>query len=197
MQSKAGWLIAVVAILFSITGSATAARLITGKQVKNNSLTGKDVRNGSLSGADINGSTLAELRGPAGPAGPAGAAGAPGTVGNVTTVEGPAMPYGTVGASSVVSATVDCPPGTILLGGGWKHQTGGGTSLAHSEAWNAPVGNGWGVILINNDEGSGDELIAVARCGQSGGAATRAGSASAERGAFDRLLDRLEDRRSR
>ena len=43
----------VVVALVSVAGSATAAKLITGKQVKNGSLTSVDVRNNNLTGADL------------------------------------------------------------------------------------------------------------------------------------------------
>jgi len=68
--------IAMIAVL-ALAGTATAAKLITGKQVKNSSLTGKDVKNRSLTAADFKGS----VRGAAGPAGPAGAKGDPGAQG--------------------------------------------------------------------------------------------------------------------
>jgi hypothetical protein len=81
----------VVALLFVVAGSATAASLITGKQVKNGSLTGLDVKDRSLTARDFKGS----LRGPVGPAGTPGAAGATGAT-------GPAGPAPT------------CPAGTTL-----------------------------------------------------------------------------------
>lgn len=73
--------LAFVAICLAMVGTATAAKVITGKQVKNNSLTGKDVKDGSLSGADFKGSVEGPRgpqgeQGPAGPAGPAGSAAA-------------------------------------------------------------------------------------------------------------------------
>ncbi len=47
-------LLAVIAVmLVSIAGTATAAKLITGKQIKNGTITGVDVKNGSLARADL------------------------------------------------------------------------------------------------------------------------------------------------
>ena len=43
-------LVAAVILVFAFAGTATAAKLITGKHVKNNSLTGKDLKNGSVQG---------------------------------------------------------------------------------------------------------------------------------------------------
>jgi hypothetical protein len=77
-------LIIVVAILAVTGGSATAAKLITGKDVKDSSLTGKDVKNRSLGVSDLSAAARAALtgqKGPAGPAGPAGANGINGTNG--------------------------------------------------------------------------------------------------------------------
>ena len=72
--------IASLALLFALSGTAVAGALITGANVKNNSLTGVDIKNESLGTADIkNGSLLpkdfkagslpAGAQGPAGPAG--------------------------------------------------------------------------------------------------------------------------------
>jgi len=71
--------IAMIAVL-ALAGTATAAKLITGKQVKDSSLTGKDVKNRSLTAADFKGS-VAGAQGVAGPAGPRGAAGPQGAAG--------------------------------------------------------------------------------------------------------------------
>ena len=70
--------VAIVAVLLSLSGSAVAAKVITGKQIKDASITGKDVKDRSLSGADFKGSVQGPQgpRGPQGPAGPAGTAGA-------------------------------------------------------------------------------------------------------------------------
>jgi hypothetical protein len=45
--------VAVTALILSLTGSTYAALVITGKSIKNGSLTGKDVRNHSLRGSDM------------------------------------------------------------------------------------------------------------------------------------------------
>lgn len=62
-------------------GTATAAKLITGKQIKNASITGKDLRAKSVAAKHLNPGAKAALQGPAGPQGATGAAGATGPTG--------------------------------------------------------------------------------------------------------------------
>jgi hypothetical protein len=45
--------VAVVALVVSLGGSAYAALVITGKNIKNGTVTGKDIRNHSLRGSDV------------------------------------------------------------------------------------------------------------------------------------------------
>ena len=45
--------VAVVALVVSLSGSAYAAFVITGKNIKNGTVTGKDIRNHSLRGSDV------------------------------------------------------------------------------------------------------------------------------------------------
>lgn len=56
--------LASAVIVVSVAGSATAARLITGKQVKNGSITSIDVKNANLTGVDVKDGSLtrADLR---------------------------------------------------------------------------------------------------------------------------------------
>ncbi len=75
-------IIAVVAILAVTGGTATAAKLITGKNVKNESLTGKDIKNGSLGAKELSSAARASLKGQTGATGQTGAAGAPGAKGD-------------------------------------------------------------------------------------------------------------------
>ena len=75
--------IAFIALFVAGAGTATAARLISGRSIKNNSVTGRDIRNNSLGNGDVkNGSLLRRdfRRGqlPAGAQGPAGRNGANG-----------------------------------------------------------------------------------------------------------------------
>lgn len=50
--------LASAVIVVSVAGSATAAKMITGKQIKNGSITSIDVRNANLTGADVKDGTV-------------------------------------------------------------------------------------------------------------------------------------------
>lgn len=89
-------------------GTATAAKLITGKQIKNGSLTSVDVKKGSLgadrlSAAARKSLSSAAAAGAAGPVGPAGAAGAKGETG----AQGVPGAQGTAGAQGAAGAKGD------------------------------------------------------------------------------------------
>jgi hypothetical protein len=89
--------ISCVALFVALSGTATAATMISGKEIKNNSVTGADVKSSSLTGSDIKNRSLtasdlsataitalksAGGPGPQGPAGPAGPQGAQGPKGD-------------------------------------------------------------------------------------------------------------------
>jgi hypothetical protein len=65
--------LAVVAIVLAMGGSAIAGSAVTGKDIKNNSITGKDVKESTLK--------IEGAEGPQGPQGPAGEDGVDGTDG--------------------------------------------------------------------------------------------------------------------
>lgn len=129
--------IATLALLFALSGTAVAGALITGASVKNESLTGLDILNNSLGSAEIKNNSLLPIdikgglpagkqgaqgpsgpQGPAGPvglAGPAGAQGAPGVSGlQIVT----ASSVNDSSASRLVD--VSCPAGKYLVGGGTR-----------------------------------------------------------------------------
>ena len=87
-------IVGVVALALGATGSATAAKLVTGK----------DIRNGTITAKDLSKSLRAQLglRGPTGPAGAAGAAGAPGAPG----AQGAPGQPGPAGSTADVMPTV-------------------------------------------------------------------------------------------
>ena len=93
-------LIALIALLAVLGGTAVAAGLITGAQVKNSSLTGKDVKDKSLTERDFKGS----VQGPAGAQGPAGDQGVKGATGTPGTPGTPGAP-GSARAWVQVSST--------------------------------------------------------------------------------------------
>jgi hypothetical protein len=103
---RPGTLIAIIALLVALGGTATAATQITGKQVKNGSLTGADVKRGSLPAAALSRKATRTLRGARGPAGPQGAAGPAGPVGPVgpSGPEGPRVEAGPAGVVRVLAA---------------------------------------------------------------------------------------------
>ena len=71
----------LLALAVAGAGTATAAKLITGKQIKNKSLTGKDIRPASLGPGVLNAQAKAALQGPKGEPGTDGATGAAGPTG--------------------------------------------------------------------------------------------------------------------
>lgn len=103
-------LIAAVLLVVGLAGTATAAKLITGKQIKNNTVTTQDVRNNSLKSADVLDGSLAEKD-------LAGAVkaklNAPAVAGYEVVTDTVAVP--TAGQSTVFVA---CTAGKVALGGG-------------------------------------------------------------------------------
>jgi hypothetical protein len=145
--------IAVIALLFSLTGTAVAGALVTGANVKNGSLTGVDVKNGSLGSVDIKNGTIKpiDIKGGMFPTGPQGPEGPQGQ-------QGPGGPQGPAGLSGlqVVTkhsatnslgfrfATAICPAGKKVLGGGayvtdggWPNEIGIVGSYPTGAAWSA------------------------------------------------------------
>jgi hypothetical protein len=122
-------LIVALAALFAATsGTAVAAKLITGKQIANNSIAGADVKNGSLQSKDLSADARAALagatgpqgsQGPAGPAGPKGADGAPGPAG-APGVSGRQVVVVSTATNSDAEKTAlaTCPAGKQVIGGG-------------------------------------------------------------------------------
>lgn len=92
-RSAVAAIVAILSLVLISAGTATAARLITGKDVKNSSLTGKDIKNKSVGAKDLSADVMASLNAAAGPAGPAGAVGPAGPAGAV----GPAGAAGPAG----------------------------------------------------------------------------------------------------
>ena len=152
--------IASLALLFSLSGTAVAGALITGANVKNNSIAGidilneslgtKDVRNGTLLPKDFKGGVLpAGPQGPQGPQGPGGPQGPAGTNG----VTGHEIVYDTSPTNSdaekVLTAT--CPAGKKVVGGGgyaFNLLFPDDVALVASFPYN---GNGWRVVLQETD----------------------------------------------
>ena len=121
-RPSAALIVAVVALVLACAGSATAARLITGRQIKDSSITTKDVKNGSLLKRDFGAAQLPRgpqgtrgAEGPAGPRGPAGGAGRNGSNG-FGVLRYPSNGFVlSNGQSDFVQ--VPCPAGTYPTGG--------------------------------------------------------------------------------
>lgn len=209
--------IGAVACALLVGGSASASHLIDGSDVRDGSLTGADIRDGSITARDLAPTATSArslrgprgrrgprgprgprgFRGPAGPRGPQGPAG----ITSIGMVSSPAKPFcgRPLGACAVVSTSVTCPAGTVLVGGGWRLAAGGQTSIDTVVSWNAPVDSRtWAVLLINHDV-EGDELIADALCASGPGAAAAraAGVHGPARGSAVELRRLLSDLRAR
>jgi hypothetical protein len=107
-------------ILVATAGTATAAKLVTGKQVKNGTITAKDLSKAvraQLAKAGVPGPAGATGpkgdAGPKGEAGPKGQTGAPGLSGVEVKVVSEPVSNGLTGADSI-----ECPVGKVVLGGG-------------------------------------------------------------------------------
>ena len=141
-------IIACVALLAALAGTATAAGLITGAQVQNGSLSGLDLRNGSVGGVDVtNGSlTTFDIRdhtlravdfapgvlkagvgapgsaGPQGPPGPPGQQGPPGQNGQQGSPGLAGLEIVTLespdNSANTKQLNVSCPGSKKLIGGG-------------------------------------------------------------------------------
>jgi hypothetical protein len=100
---------AVTVLVFSLGGTAAAARLITGAQIKDGSITGKDIKAGSLTASDLRGDAANALRGRDGLRGDTGAVGPRGETG----ATGPKGDAGAAGVTGAKGATgVDGAGGT-------------------------------------------------------------------------------------
>lgn len=147
-------LLAVAVLVLALSGTATAARLITGKQIKDGSVTGADLRPDSIGSADVGDGSLAAqdfaelVTGPPGPRGERGVSGPDGPQGphglsRLQYVVTPAV----VPKSSHLPWTAECPSGTVALGGGASSNAVASTRVIAS----APDddGRGWVVDLQN------------------------------------------------
>jgi hypothetical protein len=156
--------IASLALLFALSGTAVAGALITGKNVKNNSIAGVDILNESLGSKDVkNGSLLPKdfKAGslPAGPQGPAGQAGPAGP-------QGPAGANGVSGLEIVYENTLNnsdtqksvmatCPAGKkVVAGGGFAYGPGGFPAEVGIVA-SFPTDERWRVVAHEQDAFAG------------------------------------------
>jgi hypothetical protein len=110
--------ISFIALFVAGAGTATAARLITGRSIKNNSVTGRDIRNSSLGSRDVkNGSLLRRdfRRGQlqTGAQGPAGRNG----VNGFGVLRYVSRDFTVAPGAAAAQGTTPCPAGTYPTGG--------------------------------------------------------------------------------
>lgn len=139
---------AVLALLVAVSGTATAAAMITGAQIKDNTVHGRDITNASVTGKDVKDKSLTpadftgSVQGPPGPTGPDGPQGQAGASG---------LQYVTNGIDIATGKTetwaVSCPVGKVVVGGGVSSNNPYYARIVES----APLDNGagWWVGLRN------------------------------------------------
>jgi collagen triple helix repeat protein len=174
-------MVAVLVALVAGGGVATGARsLITGADIKDGSITARDIKEGSLTAKLFRGSSGARgprgadgapgLQGVAGPSGPQGLPGPPGPAGEGQTVgtqynliqPNAQTVIQTVGPGAVQSATVACPPGYIVLGGGYHSSGPRDAEVFFSDSFGSR--DTWAVGM-DNSRGAGRATVTVtAQC---------------------------------
>jgi hypothetical protein len=133
-------IVAILALLLALSGTAVAGALITGAQIKNNTVASVDLTNNSIKSVDVRNNALTTLdvqngslravdfaageletgpagpagpAGPTGPAGPSGPQGAPGLAGlEIVFADSPSN------SDFVRQVEASCPAGKKAVGGG-------------------------------------------------------------------------------
>jgi hypothetical protein len=147
-------IIACIALLVALGGTAMAGVLITGSQIKDNTVSTLDITNGTVRSIDVKNNAITSLDilngtlkavdfapgqlpvGPAGAAGPQGSPGAQGAPGlaavEIVTVDSANSSTG------VKQADATCPAGKKVIGGG-AHLYGAGGDIALDESYPSSV----------------------------------------------------------
>ncbi len=180
--------VAFVALLVAGSGTATAAKLITGKQIARSTITSKHVKDRSLVEQDFAAGLPSGPQGPqgskgeAGPQGPQGSKGEAGPQGpqgskGETGPQGPQGPKGdlaietvshqqTIRAGSTVLVTVDCKPGWLATGGGYDLGGSFDDNDTRLERSRPAGGTGWEVNFPGARFGATYEATVYVRCAQ-------------------------------
>ena len=154
MTSRVRFLVlAPVALVVGVGGTATAATLITGAQIQDGSVYSRDIANGTLTGTDVKDESLTptdfsgSVQGPAGPAGPPGPQGPAGVSGLQYVTNRLDITAGDTGYWGA-----HCPVGKVVLGGGVSSTNAYYARIVES----APLDNGagWWVGLRNQHSSS-------------------------------------------
>ena len=103
-------ILASLALLIALGGTATAAGLINGKQIKNNSIPGKKLKNKTITRNKLAPKTVKALKGQQGPQGEPGAKGETGAKGE----PGEPGPSGVVSPLYAESGSINIPASTEL-----------------------------------------------------------------------------------
>ncbi len=103
-KSVPALLLALAVLVVGIAGTATAAKLITGKQIKNETITHADVKNGSLKEKDLKPKVKAKLN-------------APSVKGYEVVTESVL-----VGSGSQDTVFIACPLGKVVMSGGGQFE---------------------------------------------------------------------------
>lgn len=162
-KPSASLIVATLALVVALTGTAGATGLINGQSIKNHSITANKLAKASvttfaLRPASVTPATLADgviinntVIAPAGPAGPAGA--------DATPIAGPPGAPGAAGvtgaqvvAASGVNTTFAvavCPDGKVAIGGGYSVDPG----IVVTSSMPSNGGQGWRVSTGNTSTG--------------------------------------------
>lgn len=133
-------IVASIALIAAVGGTATAAGLISGSQIKNGTITKAKLTPSLRTQLDAR-----PLRGLAGPAGPAGGF----DPAKVTYVLGPST---TMLPGDIVTVQAFCPPGSKAVGGGYLAVAGLVSTIAipDGSGWQAIVANDTGIVTTTN-----------------------------------------------
>lgn len=155
-------LIAIVVVASLVGGgSATAAKLITGRQIKDGSITSRDIQNDTLTYADVSGSLVEDISyaigpGPTGPPGPTGIA-------SILTVTQRVELCGGTTDCSIGVASVQCPAGTRPVSGGGVAISLNGLFLS-TAAGSGGQATGWSAGGDNYGSAAGGYVDVYAYC---------------------------------
>jgi hypothetical protein len=158
--------VAVIALVVALSGSAYAAVTINGKNIKKGTVTSKQIKNGTIVKSDL--SKKLSVTGPQGPQGVPGAAGA-------TSVSKYVWHSEDVGNNIFEDRDIQCGAGEKLVGGGagWEEDAGdkeingviafsGPVDSAGNPASGAEPATGWGAAGQNTAGGVRDfEVFAL------------------------------------
>jgi hypothetical protein len=142
-----GLVVALVALIVAMSGSAIAASFITSSQIKDGTIQLKDISAKARKG----------LRGVRGPAGPVGAI-------NPIVRQGAVV---SVPVGQTAFATSECRPGERVTGGGSSISGASGWQVVESFPTPGTSGStptGWLVRATNTASGGPNNLVAIAIC---------------------------------